>query len=410
MSPREQDIAETSRCRKNLFQSISPSMRQNLIAVSVLVIGGGLAMLIAVTGPEVDVGEEQHLIPFVSTMRVSTESVQMKVHSQGVVYPKTESELVAEVAGLVVAVSPAMVSGGFYKEGEMLARIEQVDYEDALEDSEAYLVSARSELANAERHHKRQMELSDRESASESQLDEAMNRLTLARAALRRATVAKARSERNLARTVLTAPYDGRVLTERIDVGQFVQRGEAMASLYSTDAAEVLLPIQDEDMAFLPLSLGETKTGTRPTQVLLHASFTGAEHTWEGVVTRTEGELDTTTRMINLIAEVDEPYRQSNLPPLVAGLFVHATILGEHYDSVVAIPRSALQADGRVYVVGNGNRLEFREVEVLRVAQGTTYVSNGLRDGEIICVEPWRDAIDGQQVRPILSAPLSEQG
>ncbi len=385
-------------------------MRQNLLAAAVAVIGLGLAALIALTGPEIEVGEERQAIPTVPTLRVATETVRMTVRSQGAVVPKTESELVAEVAGRIVAVSPAMVAGGFFAKDEMLVRIEPVDYEDTLEDSDAQLVSARSELANAERHHERQRELALRESVSESQLDEALNRLTLAQAALRRAVVAKARAVRDLERTLLTAPYDGRVRAERIDVGQFVQRGEVVASLYSTEAAEVLLPIQDEDLAFLPLSLGETPEGARPTRVLLRARFAGAEREWEGVVMRTEGELDAATRMVNLIAQVDAPYRQSGAPPLVAGMFVEATILGDHYDDVAAIPRSALQADGRVYVVGNGDRLEFREVEVLRVANDTAYIRAGLRDGEIICVAPWRDAINGQQVRPVAAGADLESG
>lgn len=385
-------------------------MRRNLPAVAVAVIGGGLAALIAFTGPEVEVGEERQPVPSVPTVRVATETVRMRVRSQGAVVPKTETELVAEVAGRIVAISPAMVAGGFFAKDDMLAQIEPVDYGDTLEDTDAQLVSARSELANAERHHERQRGLSIRESVSESQLDEAVNRLALAQAALRRAVVAKARAERDLKRTRLTAPYDGRVRTERIDVGQFVQRGEVVASLYSTEAAEVLLPVQDEDLAFLPLSLGETAAETQPARVLLRARFAGAEHQWEGVVMRTEGELDATTRMVNLIAQVDAPYRQSGAPPLVAGLFVEATILGNHYDGVAAIPRSALQADGRVYVVGSGDRLEFREVEVLRVANGTAYIRAGLRDGEIICVAPWRDAIDGQQVRPVAAGAGLESG
>ena len=384
-------------------------MRQNLLVAAVAVIGGGLATLIALTGPEIEVGEERQPIPSVPTMRVATETVQMTVRSQGTVVPKTETELVVEVAGRIVAVSPAMVAGGFFAKDEMLARIEPVDYEDTLEASDAQLVSARSELANAERHLQRQRELAIRESASEAQIDEALNRLTLAQAALRRAAVAKSRAERDLERTLLTAPYDGRVRAERIDVGQFVQRGEVVASLYSTEAAEVLLPIQDEELAFLPLSLRETAAGTRPTRVLLRARFASAEREWEGVVVRTEGELDATTRMVNLIAQVDAPYQQSGAPPLVAGLFVQATILGGHYDGIAAIPRSALQADGRVYVVGTGDRLEFREVEVLRVAQDTAYIRAGLRDGEVICVAPWRDAIDGQQVRPVAASSVPSQ-
>ena len=90
---------------------------------------------------------------------------------------------------------------------------------------------------------------------SESSLDGARNRLAIARASLREAKARVARAERDLERTRLIAPYDGRVRTERVDAGQFVNRGEAVATLYSIDFAEVRLPVHDDDLAFLPLSL-----------------------------------------------------------------------------------------------------------------------------------------------------------
>lgn len=376
--------------------------RQNLIAIAVALSGIALAAFIAVTGPDIEMGEERQRIPAVPTMRVVTETVRMTVTSHGTVVPGTESDLVAEVPGRIVAVSPSMVAGGFFARHDMLARIESVDYEAGLEDAAAQLASARSELASAEKYFGRQRELAERKSISESQYDEAVNRLAVAKAALRRVVIGKARAERDLERTRLVAPYDGRVRTERIAVGQFVQRGDVLASLYSIESAEVPLPVRDEDLAFLPLSLAGSAGGVGPrARVLLRARFVGAEREWEGSIVRTEGELDATTRMVNLIARVDAPYGRSDAPPLVAGLFVQATILGHRYDGIATIPRSALQADERVYVVGDDNRLDFRAVDILRVAGDTAWVRGGLRDGEVICTEKWRDAIDGQLVRPI---------
>ena len=67
----------------------------------------------------------------------------MIVEAHGTVLPKTESNLVAEVSGRVVRVSSALVSGGFFAEGDLLVEIERVDYEDALEQSRARLASAK---------------------------------------------------------------------------------------------------------------------------------------------------------------------------------------------------------------------------------------------------------------------------
>ena len=222
-----------------------------------MAVGGiALAVLIAATGPELQpTAQAPEPLP-VRTMQAAKETVRMMLTAHGEVLPKTESNLVAEVAGRVISVAPAMVSGGFFDKGDILVEIERIDYEAALEKSRAHLASTRSELANAEKEHQRLRELAERESVSESKLDNAQHRLTIAHASLREATVGVARAERDLERTRLIAPYDGRVRTERIDAGQFVNRGESVATLYSIDFAEVRLPVHDDDLAFLPLSLG----------------------------------------------------------------------------------------------------------------------------------------------------------
>ncbi len=377
-------------------------MRQNLVALAVVLVGVALAALIVATGPELDVRQETERVPAVPTMLVSARPVQMTVHSRGTVVPKAQSDLVAEVPGRIVAVAPAMVAGGFFAKDDVLVEIESIDYEAGLGDAAAQLASAESELSNAERYFERQQDLVDRDSISQSQYDDALNRLTVAEAALRRARIGHAQAERDLSRTRLAAPYAGRVRTERVDVGQFVRRGEVVATLYSTEAAEILLPIRDEELAFLPLSLAESSAAAelRP-RVRLQARFAGDMREWTGSIVRTEGELDASTRMVKLIAEVRAPYRQGDGPPLVAGLFVEAEIQGRRYEEVVTIPRSALQAGRRVYVVGPDNRLELRTVDVLRVANDRAFLRGGIADGETVCVSRLRNIIDGQRVRPL---------
>ena len=326
----------------------------------------------------------------------------MTVTAHGEVLPKTESNLVSEVAGRVVAVAPSMVAGGFFAKGDVLVDVERVDYEFALEESRARLVAAESELDNAEKAYRRAEELAQTQSVSESVYDDALNRLNLARASLRAVRASLARAQRDLARTRMIAPYDGRVRTERVDVGQFVNRGEMIATLYSIDYAEVRLPLRDADLAFLPLSLARTADETPMPKVILRAEFAGTEHTWEAQVVRTESELDPRTRMINVIAEVPTPYEPvGNSPPLKVGLFVEAEIFGIWFENVIVVPRTALQEENRVYVVTKDGRLSFRNVDVLRMTGEYVYIQGDVESGELICLSALANAIEGQRVRPI---------
>ena len=378
---------------------------------AVLAGAGGLALsaIIFVTAPELEVQPPAPDIPAVRTLPADPGAVRMTVAAHGAVLPKTESNLVSEVAGRVVSVADSMVSGGFFEKGDVLVEIERVDYEVALERSRAQVASAESELANAEKAYRRAEELRETQSISESLHDNALNRLTIARAALREATARLARAERDLERTRMTAPYDGRVRAERVDPGQFVNRGESIATLYSVDYAEVRLPVRDEDMAFLPLSLARTGAATpQQPKVILRARFAGAEHAWDARIVRTEGELDPQTRMVNLIAQVPRPYDPvGDLPPLTVGLFVEAEIHGETLDDVLVLPRSALQRDNRVYVVQPDNRLSFRDVEILRSTGDVHYLRGPVETGETICLSALDNATEGQRVRPLDAVPVT---
>jgi len=290
--------------------------------------------------------------------------------------------------------------------GDMLLKVDPLDYEVALEQSRAALASTESELVNASKAYQRQLDLAEKQSTSESQRDDALNRMQLAQANLREARARVSRAERDLARTSIEAPFDGRVRSEQVDVGQFVTRGAPIASLYSTDIAEVRLPLPDEELAFLQLPLnGATIAGTSAPRAILRARFAGGDHQWESTIVRTEGELDPQTRMINVIARVEAPYETSGeRPPLAIGLFVEAEILGRKIDNVYVIPRSALQANDQVYVINEQNRLEFRDVGILRVLGEEVYLTTGLAPGETVCLTTLSNAVQGMEVLPVTPA------
>ncbi|MCY3640975.1 MAG: efflux RND transporter periplasmic adaptor subunit [Gammaproteobacteria bacterium] len=384
-------------------------IRQYLGALLVLAVGVGVAALIVATGPATVKQPSRPDIPVVQATPVQPRWVQMTVRAHGEVMPKTESNLVAEVAGRVVSVAPAMVSGGFFAEGDVLVEIESVDYRVALEQARARLASRRSDLDTAEREFDRLEELAETQFVSESVRDAASNQLAVASAALRSAQASLERAERDLARTQITAPYDGRVRTERLDVGQFVNRGETIAALYSIDYAEVRLPIRDVDLAFLPLSLANRPSDEPPPKARLRAEFAGAEHFWVADVVRTEGELDPLTRMVNVVAQVPKPYEPAGAsPPLTVGLFVEAEIFGNWVEDVFIVPRTALQEGGKVYVVADDGRLSFRNVAVLRRTGETLYLQGELESSEVICLSPLANATEGQRVRTILASEPSE--
>jgi hypothetical protein len=81
-----------------------------------------------------------------------------------------------------------------------------------------------------------------------------------------------------------------------------------------------------------------------------------------------------------------------------------------HIERASALPRAALHADGRVWVVDDEDRIHAREVEVLRVEGESIVVGKGLESGERVVVSPLAATIDGMQVRVVGSAGVGHAG
>jgi RND family efflux transporter MFP subunit len=227
--------------------------------------------------------------------------------------------------------------------------------------------------------------------------------LAEAQAALASADASLEQARRDLEKTQLKAPFAGRVSSEDVDIGQFVNRGAPLAVLQSIETAEVRLPIPPDQAGYaeLPIPWREGMGGGRP-EVHLSGQLGGDTHSWTGRIVRTESELDTKTRMIIAVAEVVNPYERrmdENRPPLLAGLFVNAEILGHTLTNVYEIPRDAVRGRDRLLIVDNENRLQFRTVDIIRAERGRVVIEKGLNPGERICLSPLEAPVDGMQVR-----------
>jgi RND family efflux transporter MFP subunit len=345
--------------------------------------------------------------PVIRVVEAKPESVQLTVSTHGTVAPRTESDLVPQVSGTVVWVSPSLVSGGFFEQGDALLRIDPRDYEIELESARAGLARSRSEQVRAGKELERQRGLG--KTASRAQLDDAINAEATATARRREAQAAVERAERDLARTEILASYSGRVREESVSVGQFVARGSPVAKLYATDYAEVRLPVPDSQLAYLDLPLWRGSWLSDGPEVTLRARFAGSDHRWTGRVVRTEGEIDARTRMVHVVARVEDPYERQEperpdderrRAPLAVGLFVKAEIAGRRAHDVVTLPRSALREGDQVAVVDTDDRLRLRDVGVLRADREQVLVESGLAAGERVSVSSLEAVVDGMKVCP----------
>jgi RND family efflux transporter MFP subunit len=370
----------------------------------VVVAALGAAAMVALR-PEVETRAPEPQPPLVRVADVIPADIQLTVVSQGTVSPRTESQLVPEVAGRVTWVSPRFAAGAFFEEGEPLIRIDPHDYRLAVTRLAAEVARARLRLAQEEA----EADVARREWAElgggeASPLTLREPQLADAKAALEAAEANLATAERNLERTEIRAPYAGRVRRKSVDIGQFVTVGAPVATLYAVDYAETRLPLPDDELAYLDLPLhyrGESQRGTGP-RVTLRAEFAGRTFEWRGRIVRTEGEIDAASRMVHAVARVKDPYGRGDdpsRPPLAVGMFVEAEIEGRKVADVVVLPRAALRGGSQVLIVTPEQRLEFRDVELLRKGREEVVVASGLAAGELVCLSPLEAVTNGMRVR-----------
>jgi RND family efflux transporter MFP subunit len=374
--------------------------RKFLYPVLVLAACAGLAMLLVVTEPPPQVDDYVRPPITVRTVTVSSQAEHLIVRSQGTVQPRTESQLIPEVSGRVNWMSPNLVTGGSFKEGDPLLRIDDADYQSALASNKATLSRAQVELEHAADELNRLQRLLQQNLASQSQVDEVQRRFRVAEANLRSADIAIQQSKRDLGRTEIEAPYAGRVRNEQVDLGQFISRGSPIATIYADDFVEVRLPIASSQLAYLDISVSGALASDPPAPVTLTAKLGNVQFIWSGELVRSEAEIDSRSRMFYGIARVRNE-RSEQHPPLTVGLFVEAEIQGRLIESIIRLPRSAMRDRDQVLVVDADSRLRFRQVSLLRIEHDEVLISTGLKDGELVCVSPLQTVVDGMRVQAV---------
>ena len=389
-----------------------------ILPLAVLALGALILWLFVVTRERPVTRDPVIPSPLVRVMTVHPEDVRFTVASQGMVAPRTESNLVAEVRGRVLWISQSLVVGGFFRRGDELLRLDDREHRIARDRAKAIerLRESEARLAAAEAARRRQ--LKTRGAASAADLEQFESRELVAQASLAEARASLAQVELDLERTVVRAPFDGRVRERSVDVGQFVSPGIKLGRIFAVDYAEVRLPVQTDELAYLDAkfvgldrreNVEEAEQGAR---VRLFGRLGGRELEWEARLVRAEAAIDEQTRMLHVVARIDDPYlletpadeaevMTPERVPLPAGLFVTAEIEGRSVSDVFVIPVMALRDGDRVFILDEEDRLRVRDVSVLRRDRGQFVIDGGLEAGDHVVISPLRIYSEGMSLRTL---------
>lgn len=427
--------------RQGVAQQMTPGLwrqrlarwRRALMVLAILGAGiGGLALQIGLK-PKVAREAPPERVWTVDTITAARGDHQPDMALSGTLIPGRTAELRPLVAGTIVEVSPALRDGGVVRAGDMLMRIEPLDYQLALDQTRAELAEAkarldelratakaekaRAELASQqivlkERELERHQQLFDKGTIAIARLEQAQMALAQERqtaaamennhlagvarvrqqeAVIDRLAAQLTKAETNLARTTLTAPFDGYVGKVVAEVGMAVGAGDRVATLSGADGLEAQVNLSTEAYGRLS-SAGEGLIG-RPARIVWRLG--SSEMAYQGTVVRVIDRIATDTGGVAIFVRLET---QGLDQPLRPGAFVEVLLPDRAYRDVYPLPATALHGDGMLYTVDAEDRLTPVQVQVVSRSGDRVIIGDGLQDGQRVVTTRFQEIGPGLKV------------
>ncbi|MHC4686142.1 MAG: efflux RND transporter periplasmic adaptor subunit [Planctomycetota bacterium] len=386
---------------------IGRGLLQALFSIVIVILGIILAAVFIKLRKPPERMKQEVLAPLVKVEQLYVQDIPMIIRGHGTVSPKVEVDIVPEVPGKVVDIHPELKVGGLIPAKEQILRIDPRDYELAVRQADAAVADAQVNARREWRQLHPNTEPTSPLVLREPQIRKAQATLESAKAQL---DIAKLKLER----TSLSLPFDVLIISENVDLGQYVVVGQPLGKAYGIDAVEIDVPLEDDELAWFDVFNNSILVnGGRPsakrTPAKVKTDFAGAEHTWKGYVVRTTGQVDETSRMISVVVEVPEPFDASNgKPPLLPGVFAEVLIEGNTLRNAVAVPRDAIRQGNKVWLI-NDDRLHIRSLEIARADKDFAYVVSGVADEVMIVLSSLDVVVEGMEVRTQADGPTEDR-
>ena len=358
-----------------------------------------ISMILITYENQVPEKENQAIVPFVKTAKLESQNITANIKSQGFITPSLEINILAEVNAQVKWISNSMHTGASFSKGDTLIKLDSRDYELAL-------ISAESNVNNAEVNLKREIAESDLANKEWSRIGSGEGSdLTLRKPQLAQAesilAAAKAQFEqakRNLERTVIIAPFNGRVLQNNTNIWSNVFAGNVLGIIYETNNYQVRLPITDQDIPFTGLRFnGNMISPKNQLDVILKIEIGDSTNLLNAKVIRTEAKTDLKTQMRILVVRLNMNKKDYS-SYLTIGQFVEATIMGVNKENIIVVSRSLIK-NNEAWVVDTNSILRKRIVKVWRYENEKAYIKGGFQIGDRLITSRLSNFIDGIKVK-----------
>ncbi|QDT05907.1 multidrug resistance protein MdtN [Rubripirellula lacrimiformis] len=404
----------------------------------------------------------------VTSVPLASHEGPVKIGASGVVVPLREIRLATEVTGRVVQISPNLRNGRMVDAGEVLIRLDSIEYDlevkrlkaqqsqeaaelvsvdVSIENATLLLALAEQQVDITKGERDRIDSLIKRQAASGSEADIARRSELTSKAALvelqnrRRELIAQRqlivekqsltqialqRAQLDQSRTTVKSPIRGRVVSSTVETDSYLLSGTSFVTIEDTSAVEVRCSLTASQMIWvwrsaagmseLPDASSTMDDRVPPIPAIVEHSFGGVSQQWTASLERIDGAgIDLDTRTYPCLFRVNDPRAadaRGSSNRLMRGMFVSVTLMATPDRPLFQVPETAIRPGNRLWLDDN-HRLRIQNVHVVARSDDGVIVDmiesppgNGVADASSsVVISPISDPSPGMA---LMSEPIRQ--
>ena len=287
--------------------------------------------------------------------------------------------------------------GDFVKKGQVLFEIDPRTFKAAVDQAAAVRAQQQANYTTAAAGLARVKPLAAKNALSQKDLDDATGSDLAARAGLDQATAALETAKLNLSFTKITSPINGVAGIAKAQIGDLLSPSaqQELTTVSTLDPIKVYINISEREYLKFIERNPDATPGDIPLSLIL---LDGSTYPKTGKFSLLNRQVDTTTGTFKVGAQFPNP--DGHLRP---GQFAKVRAMQKVLKDALLVPQRAVtEVQGKylMAVVGEGNKIDIRQVKPGERIGSEWIISEGLKPGESIVVEGTQKVKPGAVVRP----------
>ena len=339
-------------------------------------------------------------IPEVAVITVMSQTIPDEPEFIG----QTESSRPVEIRSQVTGILKErfFTEGRDVKQGERLYQIDPVPFRAAYLSAKAKVAQAQARLVQAKQNLDRVKPLLAEQAVSQKDVDDAVAEDLAARASLEGANADVVKAKFDLDNTRIVAPISGRIERSRVFEGRLISA-----------QTDLLTMVHQLDPMYVYASAPETFVLKRFRDRAEKRVQGATLYELKGVITFADGSTYPHQGALDLLdvsvrtATGTRDFRLTFPNPdkaLSPGQFVTMRVLGAVRTDVILVPQKVVQQGPKgsiVYVVGEGDKVELRDVQATAWRGSQWVVQEGLHANDRVVMDGFAKIGPGMQVKPV---------